>query len=260
MRLGLMILIMVLCSCGASDQSRPPASRSPQVEQVRRPLAANSSVDEILAALDQCGARAHDFTAEVASYDTDPASGDTTVYRATMWYQSGGGGDIRMRFSGFSGVEAKRDSNRIEYLIEGGWMIERNFEKRIQTEYQIQRPSQHMNPFKLGEGPFPMLIGQHPSEVYRQFNVVKKFGEGEFIRLSLIPRPGTYFEKGYSSIEVWVETSSSFPIKVVLNSKDGAIRKAEWSNVHTNVGLTDADFKLEPVSNWTKKTQAIESQ
>src|SRR5207302_11128839 len=115
------------------------------------------------------------FTANVALAETTTDFGDTTTKSGKVWYQDQGNGSARIRVS-FDTVqrnEGKKINEKLDYELIDGKLIERNYKAHSQTTQQIIRPGQKLDLFKLGEGPFPLPIGQPKDAVHKQFEVKK---------------------------------------------------------------------------------------
>ena len=79
-------------------------------------LAQQSSLDEILNALDERGQQLQSFTADVKLIESDPSTGDASTRSGKVLYQAGNSPRIRVTFD-------KREANRkitedkVEYLL-----------------------------------------------------------------------------------------------------------------------------------------------
>jgi outer membrane lipoprotein-sorting protein len=126
----------------------------------------------------------------------------------------------------------------------------------------VLRPGEKINLLKLGEGPFPLPIGQEKQDVNRLFDVSKPESakdEGaappNTVRIRLKPKPGTQFAKKFSFIDVWVDRTSRMPVRIdTLDANEGIARSTELSNLRVNGGLTDDNFSLPKIDDqeWTR--------
>ena len=79
----------------------------------------------------------------------------------TAIYQATAPGEARMRITFDQRIqEGAVQAQKIEYLLAGGWLIDRNYTRKIEVNRQVLRPGEKVNLLKLGEGPFPLPIGQ----------------------------------------------------------------------------------------------------
>src|SRR4029450_10860513 len=107
--------------------------------------------------------------------EIDALTGDTTTLSGKAWFQNLGEGNGRMRILFDKKVKGERAVSgfKLEYTLDKGWLIERDVAKKLQVERQVLKEGQKMNLLKLGEGPFPLPVGQERSEVLKMFDAKK---------------------------------------------------------------------------------------
>jgi outer membrane lipoprotein-sorting protein len=137
-------------------------------------------------------------------------------------------------------------------MLSKGWLIDRDYPDHREIRRQVLRPGQKMNLLKLGEGPFPLPLGQDKGDVHKMFEVSKlpagKDDPPGTIHARLTPKPGTQFEPKFKTIDVWVDPASRMPVKIeTIDPNAVATRTTELKNIHVNTKLTDEDFKLTPI-------------
>lgn len=223
-------------------------------------LDARSSVDQILDALDQRGQNLREFVADVRLTEGD----DTTQLFSTrvgkVWYQARKD-DPRLRIT-FNAKETdnRRYDEKIEYTLDGGWLLDRDYQKKIEVRRQVAKPGQKINLLKLGEGPFPLPIGQKKEEVYKQFDVKKmpvaKDDPAGTAHVQLKPKEGTSFAQRMLQMDVWVNAATHFPDKIEVVDANGTnVRTTHLTNVTVNPqpALADRDFALpQIVGGWSQ--------
>lgn len=248
-----------------ADAARPAAKAGAGAGK----LSADSSVDQVLDALDRRGKTLKEFSADVALKEED-GLGLSSTRRGKVWFQKKGEDDGRIRVV----FETKEDEKRVvkqrlEYALDKGWLVDRDFGKRIQVRRQVLKPGQKMNLLKLGEGPFPLPIGQDKKEVRRLFDVEKVPASKdadpagvETVHLSLKPKKGTDFAKKFSSIDVWVDTKTHMPARVeTVDPSEENFKTTDLTNVKVNPNPPLTDKDLTPaemdLSNWSVKEEAF---
>jgi hypothetical protein len=215
------------------------------------PLTAQSSIDQILHALDQRGKTLKDFTANVTLSHSDVAQGNGDELTGRMWMQRLAGNDARLRviFNTRQVNDEKPRNDKQEYELANGWLTDRSYTDHKEIRRQVLKPGQKMDLLKLGEGPFPLPLGQDPAEVKRQFEVArlpaKPSDPAGTIHVRLTPKPGTRFASKFEQIDFWVDPASEFPIKIeTLDPNETTLTTATLSDIKVNSGLGDGDFKL----------------
>ncbi len=244
-------IMLLLIGVGCSAKDAAPAAPAPAAPAAS--AAADTSVDAVLDALDQRGQGLKSFDANVKLAETDESTQLSSTRLGHVWFQKKPGDDARLRVL----LDKKEDKTRIvnekiEYLLDGGWLDDRDYNKRIEVRRQILKPGEKINLLKLGEGPFPLPIGQKKEEVKKVFDVTKVKPEKDdpagTVHLQLKPIKGTQFSRKFSAIDVWVDTKTSMPRRIdTLDPKETTTRSTELTDVRINPELTDADFKLEKI-------------
>jgi outer membrane lipoprotein-sorting protein len=233
------------------------------------PLGPDSSSDQVLDALHDVGKSLKDFSAAVTMSTEDALTGDVTKNVGTVWYQKKDGDETRMRVFFDKKVVADKvnDKAKIEYMLEKGWLTDRDYLHKVEVQRQVLKPGQKMNPLKLGEGPFPLPIGQEREEVLKQFDVKKMEAKKEdpdgTVHIQLVPKPGTQFVRKFARVDVWVESGTRFPRRIAVTQRNPAgqetdTRTTDLEKIKLNAGLRDEDFKLPEIQGWTKKTESLD--
>jgi hypothetical protein len=257
-------LVLLFFTAGCAMAQEPPSADAPAPQQDQAaPVAdappaapapaADPKIDQLLDALDARGKDLNSFTAAVSLADRDPGLGQSLVRRGTVLYQKVGEDDARIRVN-FTEVEedGQRSKERREYVLENGRLVEREYETRRQVTRQVLRPGETLNLLRLGEGPFPLPIGQDKAEVHRLFEVSlldpARTDPPNTTRLRLIPRVGTHFAQQFERIDVWVDHDTSMPRRITtLDINQVSLRTTDLTDVEVNVPLRDDDFRLEKI-------------
>jgi len=222
-----------------------------------KPLPANATIDQILIALKARGDTLHDFSGDVSMTHNDMTTGDSTTDTGTIVFQKLPAGDTRIRVNFTAHIEGDRQfDRRHEYMLANGWLYERDYQQHLESDQQIVRPGEKLNLLKLGEGPFPLPIGQEPSDVKMQFTVTQippaKGDPPGTLHVRLKPNPGSEFEHRFSLIDVWVDRQNDMPIQITTEDKNGSTTQTtDLTHLRLNAGVNDSDFVFPPVQGWT---------
>jgi len=231
-------------------------------ESALAPLDKDASIDQILELAEARGKGLKDFSANVVREKMDALRGDTETIKGKIWLQYVAPGDARIRVlfdSRYLG-ERKARNYRREYLLEKGLLVDRDYETKTQVTRRILKPGEKMDPLKLGEGPFPLPIGQDPRQVKQMFDVrkrePKKDDPPDTVHIELIPKPNSQLARNFKSMDEWVDLKTGFPKRIRTVDPDGnTVYTTDLSDVRTDSGLTNKDFALEQVSGWTQREE-----
>lgn len=229
--------------------------------------AADPSIDPILQQLDTFGKNLKEFTAKVTSTETDTL-GTSSEHVGNVWFQKkvDGSARIHVLFNMRIDPSTQRGypNDKIEYLLDGPWLIDRNYLTKDEVKRQVLKPGQKMDLFKLGEGPFPLPIGQDPKSVHEQFDIKKiptdKDDPANTTHLELIPKPDTDLARQFHSLDVWVDNKTHMPVRVdTTDVKQQTTRSTELKDINVNPpgGLPDSDFQLPNIDkdNWNRHVE-----
>lgn len=235
------------------------------------PLGPMSTLDDVLDALNARGQELKDFSADVELHTVDDRTGQDTAQIGKVVFQQRGkdNGRIRVSFDKKridegTGAKPVVQEQKLDYVLDDGWLTDRDYQKKLEVRRQVLRPGQKMNLLKLGEGPFPLPIGQDKEEVKRQFDATKieatKDDPPGTVHVRLVPKPNTPFAKRFKQIDVFVDPKTNMPSRIDTVEKGGTTRSTELKNVKLNEGVKDEAFTLPGIDNegWNRREEPYE--
>jgi hypothetical protein len=156
-----------------------------------------------------------------------------------------------------------------QHLFDGRWYVELQSKTKTVTRREIRRPDDRSNPYKLGEGAFPLPFGQKKADILAEFEVrrvpPRKDDPKNTDHLLLVPRPNTKTGESYTTLDFWIARAgphAGLPIKIVAGKKDGtgvvnSYITISFSNVQLNTGLSSAVFKIETPPGYEEITEPL---
>jgi len=280
------IKVVTLAGCAMAQQA-PPAQQSPPLQQtapaqqtpppLQAPPAQGEPVrvvmpqdtvalDALLDGLHERGQTLRDFSGNVALVTTDTSSGeDPTTQTGQVVYQKLPDQNARIRITFEKKTIGERTlEQRIEYLLDGEWLTDRDYRRRIEVRRQVLRPGEKVDLLKLGEGPFPMPIGQPRDAVKNLFDVsllpVDAAAPAGSSHVRLVPKSGTDLSRKFTSIDVWVDPTLNMPVRIdTLDRNETVVRRTDLANLKVNAGVSDKAFELPAVNDkeWTRQDEAF---
>ncbi len=263
-------VIVASASCGAAQTAPQPLVNPVGVPSDNlTALRPDSTVDDVLDALQWRGKTLKEFSADVKLSESDTVMGTTTERSGKVWFQSKPNDDarLRVRFDTKKLGAKPPQPDKKEYLLNNGWLIDRDYTSKNEVNRQISRSGEHVNLFQLGKGPFPLPIGQEKKDVHQQFDVTRlppaKEDPANTIHLQLKPKDKSELAKKFSTIDVWVDVESKMPLRIeTLDASLASDRSTDLENVTINpvAGLNDADFALEPIetAGWNRHDEPFD--
>ncbi|MBC7783501.1 MAG: hypothetical protein H7144_06645 [Burkholderiales bacterium] len=233
---------------------------------VQAELAKDASTDQILDALHDVGRDLKTLAADVKLIDQDTDLGDDPKTQSgRLVLQRLPDGDIQIRITFDKRVIGKREvpKYRRDFVLNGTTLIERdwNADPKKETVRTLAAPGQKLDLFKLGQGPFPLPIGQPRESVLKEFDVKLVAPEGapaDRLAIELTPKPKTALASKYKRIVVTVRRSDGWPVEVqTTDQNETQVTRAMLDNIRVNDAVKPAEFDLEPIDDsWTKIYEA----
>jgi hypothetical protein len=111
-------------------------------------------------------------------------------------------------------------------------------------------PGEHFDPLKLGEGPFPLPVGQPAKEVLARFEatalsqpqdatLAKALAETPAEGLMLVPRPGTSEAKDIRQVEIFYDPKLLLPVGLCLTETSGDRKTVLLRDLRRNQGVDE---------------------
>lgn len=187
----------------------------------------------------------------------DESIGDDTTKVGRFVLQKLPGDDSRVRATFTKRISGNKVfAEKKDYLLAGTDLTERDFALKKQTIRQVRQPGQKLNLFKLGEGPFPLPIGQKREDVLKEFDVKElPNSDGKVLAIvELKPKAGNKLADKFESITVAIDRDSKLPgLITTVSPKAVETNEVRLTNVRTNTDVNDDEFKLEAVDESTWK-------
>lgn len=254
------LCLILLMRCGpapapaATSESPAPVTR---VEDERPPAPAPPGAGEVDVLLDRIAASAadlDDFQAEVTYVKWDSVLERTETRFGEVIYQVRPGGNARFAILLDRLIVGSRAQDRSKhYVFDGSWLVEIDPQAKQFIKRQVVEPGRRMNPFKLGEGPFPLPIGQLREDVHERYDVslleaplnerlAAWLADKPAHGLLLVPRTD---QEDFKQAEVWYDKSTLLPIGICLTEANGSLKIVMLNDPRRNAGIDEAKLSLE---------------
>ena len=252
-----MILVLSLC---VAVHGRQPATQTPL----------DPAVDEILTRLEQ--RTVHDLRAKLIwelKYIIEEEEEPDRKFGVIWYKQRDPTAQFKVQFDSKTVGTRKRRLDE-QHLFDGRWYIELQSKTKTVTRREIRAENEKANPYKLGEGAFPLPFGQKKADILAEFDVKliapKKKDPPNTDHLRLTPRPGTSTGRTYKTLDFWIADAgklSGLPLKVVAGKRDGAgavnsLIAVTFSDVELNPGLSASVFEIITPSGYEEIIERIE--
>lgn len=240
---------------GGAPATRPdaPAAAHPDI----------TTADDLLLALETADADLSVLTADIRWFQTFALAGDMQLRWGRLAYSShdaDAGRPARrafaIRFDGKQVGNTRPDPERIDYIFDGEWFLEKIHADHQAFRRQVVPPGDVADPLRIGEGPFPIPVGQRAAEIKARFVAeltdpvedldprlvpFVEAGEGTYC-LSLTPHPELLEDQTWRQIRIWYERGTLQPILAwTINAAEDE-SYVQLLNLDRKTPVDDAEF------------------
>ena len=250
---SLLILALPLLGCGPQPpelvSAPPPALTTPEAGPP-------DPVADLLGRLEEASLDLRDFEARIDYEKWDAVLQRRERRLGTLLYQVTDRGRRLGILLEWLIVGQRRERHRKNFIFDGVWLIEKDHEAKLFLKRQIAPPGKVFDPLKLGEGPFPLPIGQPAREVLARFDVAlleqpsderlaQRLQGMDLNGLLLVPKPGTRLADDFARLELFYDTATGMPVGINAVEPDGDRKTVFLSNLKRNQGIDPERLAVE---------------
>jgi outer membrane lipoprotein-sorting protein len=223
-------------------------------------------VDQILTRLEKAGDAIKDLQAGVHHelYQIIPDDRQTKLgfirFRAAA-----GKNDARFMISFDTLIHEDLKLRQKEWFcFNGKWFREIREQTKTAIDREVVAPDEKVDPFKLGEGPFPLPFGQKKADILKNFNVTwvkpEKIDPPATDHLILIPKPESRYVKKYEKLEFWVDQKLNLPIRIGSRDRHSNIITVNFKDIKINTGIPDNQLWIEIPEGYGYQKEPLENK
>lgn len=235
-------LLLALVGAPAQPAARP--APQPREEAPVAPAQAPeiATAQDLLLALEHADADLTTLTADIVWVQTFALAGDTQIREGRLAYSSAAGQEgqpprraFAIRFERKEVGDRIPTPEQIDYIFDGEWFLEKIHADRQAFRRQVVAPGRIADPLRIGEGPFPIPVGQRAQEITDRFaaSLVDPLADLDprlmpFIDtdpgaycLELVPHPELMEDNTWRRIRIWYERGTLQPtLAWTINAAD----------------------------------------
>lgn len=232
----------------------PASEASPTSASAPATTTTNRSIDAVLDAMELQGATMKDFTATAIVEKIESLTQEREVRRGRVVVVGPCGAErqVGIAMDEFIDSTGRGSTDSRRFLFREGWLLELDPAKKQLIRRQLARAGEAFDPLRIGEGPFPVPLGQPKRDVLREFTV--EFAprptatffrsiaadDPSIIALRLVPRTGTAIARDTAAMTILLQAPSMMPRGVEVESVNGDRTLVLLKNARLNEGLDDA--------------------
>jgi hypothetical protein len=163
-------------------------------------------------------------------------------------------------------IGSRLETRLYHYVFDGRWLAEIDHENKQFIKREIVPPGKVLDPLKLGEGPFPLPIGQAKADVLARFDVtrleVPKEGLLKSLQnvdgLLLTPKPNVPEARDYQRVEIFYDRATSLPVGINAVETNDDRKTVRLTDLQRNPAMDKAMLKKLDIAEPDARTWRID--
>jgi outer membrane lipoprotein-sorting protein len=252
------ILAAVLSAVSISISTADGAAAPPGNQATSAP-SVSAEVEAVLDRLEQAGAKVEDLRADITYVVFDTLIEDEQTKPGHVEYRKAEpNAQFYVRFDGLAQEGIVIDKKEW-YVFDGRWFTEAHEATRQIIKREIVGEGERIDPFRLGEGPFPLPFGQKKAEILANFAVTLAppvpGDPANTDHLRCRPLPGTQMAEEYTQLDLFVDRKLDLPTMIIAEQKKENKRiTVTFENMRLNTGIPGSDFDFKQPGGWPAPT------
>lgn len=262
------ILPLFIAACSLAGDASPttsaPASAAESGESAAKLSSGDARVDDILDRLEEKGAAIKGLKCKLKyDYVTVEVVESRQIKEGELIFARGEpNSKFLVHFTRKIADGVVQESGEY-FAFDGRWLIERNDRAKTIKKHEIAREGEKTDPFRIGQGPFPLPFGQKRADILKNFKVtLEPFTLGDPIQsrhLKCVPIPNTELASRYSRVDIFVDKRTELPVRIVTERlKDGNRIEVDFNEVDTSEAPAGSRFSIEEPKDFSVEIERLE--
>ncbi len=262
------------------DEPDPPPTYTPFKAQAGE----HADADQLLTALERSGDSLQTLSADLKYFRrmNELEGGETQIRTGTLLFRTRPSPDkpstnpesspsprreFQIDFTRLEIDNKARDESQT-FIFDGEWLVERYPNQKEIHRRQVVAPGQFIDPLAIGEGPFPIPIGQKKQRILDRFEAfladpadgweaTKPNWLDQTYQLILVPRRGTDEARQYRQIRLWYAKDTLLPRMVRAEEADESRTEVLLFNVVPNQPLPSGAFDTSLPEGWNERVDTF---
>lgn len=250
-------LLALLIACQGAPPAVVDAPKPTPPAPTPPPTASPAPTDEadaLLSRMEAQGKSMKDFTASATVEKFEALTEEKEIRRGRIVVEGAVGPTRKVAIivDEFIDATGRGSTDGRRYLFAGGWFDEFDALRKQCIRRQVARAGESVDPLRVGEGPFPVPLGQPKADVLREFTVTAGTlpsapffksllprAEG-LVALRLVPRAGTAMARDTAALTVVVDSVTLAPEAIEVEQVNGDATRALFRHGKLDAGLDAA--------------------
>ncbi|MFG0252191.1 MAG: outer membrane lipoprotein carrier protein LolA [Phycisphaerales bacterium JB038] len=222
------------------------------------------TADELLTRLEEADADLASLQADVMYRKTNSLVGEEERRSGKLYFrqeQAEGEAQPRRQFAiEFQKlyIDDRKEMEERTFIFDGRWLVEKlpSETPRQMFKREIVPPGETFDPLAIGEGPFPIPIGQKREEILKHYEAeVLPPGEGQLeqhsYHIRLQRKPEARDRLDVETLDLWYLREDLLPVHAQAIDDGGNITEVSLVRVERNIAIDDRHFDTTaPTEGW----------
>ncbi len=164
---------------------------------------------------------------------------------------------LRIDFQTLQQDEDKPQAYRQQYLFDGVWLLEVDYQLESATRRQLAEPNQPLDAFSLASKHVPVLGFSKVEDLRQQFGialVAEPPGQpAPRQHLHLKVKPDSVYKDDYTSIDFWIDRQTGLPAEVRAVTPEEDVYEIKLTDPKVNMELDRKLFQVDIPSRFSKQ-------
>ncbi len=215
--------------------------------------------------LEKRGRSIESFQAKITYEKFKPLVGDRQTRLGHVAYVAGPPPKFLVVFNRFIVGQTLRERKKT-YIFDGRWLVEKDHKRKLFIKREVVPKGEELDPLAIGEGPFPVPLGQETEKVQSMFQAKilppGKDAPPKSLHMRLVPRPDIPESSAaaeFRRVDVWYHRETLLPQRVRTVDQKKARTTVTLSKRRVNeLDPKEAEerFSTEPPEGWRVETNA----
>ncbi len=240
---GLLVALTTGWSRGASAPA-PPAG------PVRQAVSEPNALDKVLQSLQDRAAELKTYRVNMDYVFKQPLLESQQRRTGVLYYAKfDKRSSLRIDFPTLQQDDEKPQAYRQQYLFDGVWLLEVDYQLQSATRRQLAEPNQPLDAFSLASKHVPVLGFSKVEDLRQQFEIelvaAPPAEPAPRPHLHLKVKPDSVYKDDYTSIDFWIDRQTGLPAEVKAVTPEEDVYEIKLTDPKVNMELDRKLFQAD---------------
>lgn len=235
---------------GAQGGAAAPAAQTAPTAQTA-PAAEPNALDTVLKNLQERATELRSYQANVDYVFKQPVLESQQRRTGVLYYAKSDQdkkSDLRIDFRTLQQDEEKEQKYVQQYLFNGVWLLEVDYQLKTATNRQMAEPDKPLDAFSLASKQLPVLGFSKIEDLRKQFEISLVPEPNQTTprqHLLLKVKPDSVYKDDYTTIDLWIDAKVGLPVQVKAVTPEEDVYDIKLTDPKVNAPLDPKLFQVD---------------